>query len=74
MQNSIESVDKISKPKIKVSLGPDLPKKDCRETSSRKKIYQYVPSNQRKNGNQYLTSYTKHPKMKVLIFSHLYHL
>jgi hypothetical protein len=46
----IESVDKISKPKIKVSLELDLPKKDCRETSSCKKIYQYVPSNQRKRG------------------------
>jgi hypothetical protein len=48
----IESVDKISKPKIKVSLEPDLPKKDCRETSSRKKIYQYILSDQRKRGEQ----------------------
>jgi hypothetical protein len=40
----IESIDKISKPKIKVSLEPDLPKEDCGETSSRKKIYQYIPS------------------------------
>jgi hypothetical protein len=46
----IESVDKISKPKIKVSLEPDLLKKDCRETSFRKKIYQYVPRYQRKRG------------------------
>jgi hypothetical protein len=46
----IESVDKISKPKIKVSLESDLPKKDCGETSSHKKIYQYVPRDQRKIG------------------------
>jgi hypothetical protein len=46
----IESIDKISKPKIKVSLELDLPKEDCGETSSRKKIYQYVPSDQRKRG------------------------
>jgi hypothetical protein len=46
----IESVDKISKPKIKVSLELDLLKKECGETSSRKKIYQYVPSDQRKKG------------------------
>jgi hypothetical protein len=46
----IESVDKISKPKIKVSLESDIPKKDCKETSSHKKTYQYVPSSQRKRG------------------------
>jgi len=46
----IESVDKISKPKIKVSLEQDLPKKDRGETLSRKRIYQYVPSTQRKKG------------------------
>jgi hypothetical protein len=46
----IESIDKIPKPKIKVSLEPDLPKKDCEETSSRKKIYHYIPSDQRKRG------------------------
>jgi hypothetical protein len=33
-----------------VSLEPDLTKKDCGETSSRKKIYQYFPSKQRKRG------------------------
>jgi hypothetical protein len=46
----IESIDKISKPKIKVSLEPEIPKKDCGEGSSLKKIYQYVPSDQRKRG------------------------
>jgi hypothetical protein len=46
----IKSVDKISKPRIKVSLEPDIPKKDCGETLSHKKIYQYVPSDQRKRG------------------------
>jgi hypothetical protein len=46
----IESVDKISKPRIKVSLEPDIPKKDCEETSPCKKIYQYVPSDQRQRG------------------------
>jgi hypothetical protein len=46
----IESVDIISKPKIKASLDLDLPKKDYGETSSHKMIYQYVPSNQRKRG------------------------
>jgi hypothetical protein len=44
----IEFADKISKPKIKVSLEPDLLKKDCGVTSSCKKIYQYVPSDERK--------------------------
>jgi hypothetical protein len=46
----IESVDKISKSIIKVVLEPDITKKDCGETSSRKRIYQYVPSDQRKRG------------------------
>jgi hypothetical protein len=46
----IESVDKVSKQRIKVSLEPDIPKKDCGETSSRIKIYQYVPSDQRRKG------------------------
>jgi hypothetical protein len=46
----IESVDKISKPRIKVSLEPDIPKKDCEETLPYKKIYQYVPSDERQRG------------------------
>jgi hypothetical protein len=39
----IESTDKISKPKIKVSLEPDLPKKDCGETSSPQKDIAICP-------------------------------
>jgi hypothetical protein len=70
----IKSVDKISKPRIKVSLEPDIPKKDCGETLSHKRYINMSQAIKEKEANQYFASYTSHPKMKVLIFPHPYHL
>ncbi|TVU40415.1 hypothetical protein EJB05_13879, partial [Eragrostis curvula] len=46
----IEPVDKVSKPKPRLSVEQDLPKHDDGEVSSRKRVYQYIPSRQRKKG------------------------
>jgi hypothetical protein len=57
----IESVDKISKPKIKVSLESDIPKKDCGEIHPAKRHINMSQVVKEKEENRYFTSYTNHP-------------
>jgi hypothetical protein len=70
----IMSVDKISKPKSRCLLN-QIPQRKIAEKLHL--VKRYINMSQvinEKETNQYFVSYTNHPKMKVLISPHLYHL
>ena len=46
-----EPIDKVSKPKSSLPLEQNIPKIEDVKSSSSRKIYQYIPSNQRKEGD-----------------------
>jgi hypothetical protein len=46
-----EPVDNVKKPKSLFILDSNIAKKDVTKSSSKKKTYQYIPSNQKKKGD-----------------------
>jgi len=56
-----EHVDKVSKPKPTLPLEENIPKIEVGETTSSKKVYRYIPNNQRKKGDPIFRIINKKP-------------
>lgn len=59
-----EPVEKVSTPKTMSMPEPDFSSKERGESSSKKKVYQYIPSDQRKKGDPIFRVINKAPHSK----------